>query len=68
MADTGPGIDPAIMPKLFTKIAKKMDMRLVCIYPKELLKPMIVKCGQRIIQTEQAPPSHLPSSWGTDTE
>ena len=28
VSDTGQGIDPAIMPRLFTRIAEKMDMRL----------------------------------------
>ena len=28
MSDTGPGIDPEIMPRLFTKIATKMNLRL----------------------------------------
>jgi two-component system, OmpR family, sensor histidine kinase VicK len=28
VSDTGPGIDPEIMPRLFTKIATKMNLRL----------------------------------------
>ena len=28
VSDTGPGIDPVIMPRLFTRIASKMDLRL----------------------------------------
>jgi two-component system, OmpR family, sensor histidine kinase VicK len=27
VSDTGPGIDPEIMPRLFTKIATKMNLR-----------------------------------------
>ncbi len=65
VTDTGQGIDPEIMPRLFTKFATKSiaGTGLGLYILKKSLKPMEAKCGPRTIQMEQVPHSHLGSRW-----
>ena len=60
--DTGTGIDPAILPVLFTKFAKEKSSSgtgLGLYISRVLSKPMVVLYGLTIIKMGEVPHLHL---------